>query len=53
MSGTLGIRQTLHVGGIQGEIEDESNLEALFSQFGAVKKCYATEATKARRSLGR
>ena len=28
---------TIHVGGIQGEIEDESKLEALFSQFGAVE----------------
>ena len=37
-SGHAGIERTLHVGGIQGEIEDEAKLEELFGQFGTVEK---------------
>jgi hypothetical protein len=32
-----GNERTLHVGGIQGDIEDETKLTELFSQFGAVE----------------
>eukprot|EP01043_Picozoa_sp_COSAG02_P026740 COSAG02_NODE_1549_length_11966_cov_3.777282_5_plen_772_part_00 len=36
-AGSKGEHGTLHVGGIQGEIEDEAKLKELFGQFGAVE----------------
>jgi hypothetical protein len=33
----VGVERTLHVGGIQGEIEDEAKLKELFGQFGAIE----------------
>ena len=37
-SARAGIARTLHIGGIEGEIEDETKLEKLFGQFGTVEK---------------